>query len=458
MVCTGLSWPHCFLDTYCKIQNWCWCMGHVAACGEDFRSVREALFLIDMEWVMNTIYFVDTSVLFTNLDVLKRLAEDGGFELVSWAMDDIVEIMRVSTNANLRHVAEKAYEFLQTYKDKYRFTSAQYMDQLHREIRESLEKADVAYMTSNPTLYQIMTNKSFAEGEHTFEIEWVDYPHEVMDYTGFVDKSMTDVEMAYFYEHQAENVYDLLVNQYLIVRDSGGNVTDVYKWDGESHLPVKVESYKSTYFGTVKPYKGDVYQRCLFNSFATNRITMVHGPAGSGKTVCAIHYLMAMLEKSKIDKIIVFANSIPTLNAAKLGYYPGNKDDKLKSLSLGNILSSKLGDQCAVERLISENKLSMIPMCDIRGFDTTGMNAGVLITEAQNFDVNLMKIALQRIGEDSICIIDGDYNAQVDSEQYAGANNGMRRLSEVFRGQDFYGEVQLQSIYRSRIAEIAERM
>ena len=38
-------------------------------------------------------------------------------------------------------------------------------------------------------------------------------------------------------------------------------------------------------------------------------------------------------------------------------------------------------------------------MSDIRGYDTTNMNAGVYITEAQNLDINLMKIALQRIGK-----------------------------------------------------------
>ena len=69
-----------------------------------------------------------------------------------------------------------------------------------------------------------------------------------------------------------------------------------------------------------------------------------------------------------------------------------------------------------------------------------------------------MKLALQRIGEDSICIIDGDYNTQVDLQQYAGYNNGMRRLSEIFRGQDFYGEVELKNIYRGRIARLAELM
>ena len=73
-------------------------------------------------------------------------------------------------------------------------------------------------------------------------------------------------------------------------------------------------------------------------------------------------------------------------------------------------------------------------------------------------DITLMKLALQRIGEDCVCIIDGDYNAQVDDMSFAGAKNGMRRVSEVFRGEDVYGEVMLQNIYRSRIAKIAEAM
>jgi predicted ribonuclease YlaK len=83
-------------------------------------------------------------------------------------------------------------------------------------------------------------------------------------------------------------------------------------------------------------------------------------------------------------------------------------------------------------------------MSDIRGYDTTGMRAGIYISEAQNLDIPLMKLALQRIGDDSICIIDGDAKAQVDDINFAGANNGLRRVSQVFRGQDFYGEVELQ--------------
>lgn len=111
-----------------------------------------------------------------------------------------------------------------------------------------------------------------------------------------------------------------------------------------------------------------------------------------------------------------------------------------------------------VERLINEGKLLLLPMADIRGFDTTGMDAGIYITEAQNLDIPLIKLALQRIGEDNICIIDGDEKTQVDDILFEGNNNGMRRVSKIFRGQDFYGEIELNKIYRSRIAEIAERL
>ena len=65
---------------------------------------------------------------------------------------------------------------------------------------------------------------------------------------------------------------------------------------------------------------------------------------------------------------------------------------------------------------------------------------------------------IQRIGEDCICIIDGDEKTQVDDVAFAGANNGMRRMSKVFRGHDVYGEIELKKIYRSKIAEIAENI
>lgn len=279
------------------------------------------------------------------------------------------------------------------------------------------------------------------------------------DYTGYKEVTvLDDAEHAALYENPTANIYDLLPNQYIILYDKDSNVTDMFRWTGETHVKVDYKSFKSMMFDTVKAKNGDVYQKLAFDSLANNKITMLHGPAGTGKSYIAMAYMFKLLESHKIDKIIVFTNPCATTGAAKLGFYPGTRDEKLLDSQIGNMLGAKLGDKMMLERMLNENKIQLLPFSDIRGFDTTGMNCAVYITEAQNLDIEMMRLALQRIGEDCIAIIDGDYEAQVDMVAYSGSNNGMRRLSEVFRGSDFYGEVKLQNIYRSRIAALAQEM
>jgi predicted ribonuclease YlaK len=43
-------------------------------------------------------------------------------------------------------------------------------------------------------------------------------------------------------------------------------------------------------------------------------------------------------------------------------------------------------------------------------------------------------------------------------EVYAGENNGMIKMSQVFRGNDMFGQVELKIIHRSAIAALAEQM
>ena len=281
-------------------------------------------------------------------------------------------------------------------------------------------------------------------------------PHD--SYTGYKEVIPTETDHAMLYEHPEENIYYLLTNQYLVLRTPDGSVIDLFRWDGDSHVNVEYKSFKTDMFGMVKAKDGDPYQKLAFDSLSRNKMTMLHGPAGTGKSYLAMAYMFKMLETHKIDKIIVFTNPCATTGAAKLGFYPGTRDEKLLDSQIGNMLGAKLGDKMNLERLLNENKIQLLPFSDIRGFDTTGMNCAVYITEAQNLDIEMMRLALQRIGEDSIAIIDGDYEAQVDMASYAGENNGMRRLSEVFRCNNFYGEVKLQNIYRSRIAALAQEM
>ena len=278
------------------------------------------------------------------------------------------------------------------------------------------------------------------------------------EYVGYKEIELTQEQLAEFYQHPLEVAPNLHINEYLIVRDTDKNVQTMHKRVPDGLIDVYTPKITSNEFGKVRPYNNDPYQTILLNSFDNHKITMARGAAGTGKTFLALAYLFSQMEKGKLDKIVVFCNTVPTLHSARIGFLPGTRDEKLMESSVGNMLSSKLGDPIRLQQMIAENRLLMLPLCDIRGYDTTNMRAGILISEAQNMDISLMKLALQRIGEDCVCIIDGDYNAQVDDLSFAGAKNGMRRVSEVFRGADVYGEVMLQNIYRSRIAQIAEAM
>jgi predicted ribonuclease YlaK len=69
-----------------------------------------------------------------------------------------------------------------------------------------------------------------------------------------------------------------------------------------------------------------------------------------------------------------------------------------------------------------------------------------------------MQLILQRVGEDCVCVIEGDDKAQVDLNVYEGNNNGLAKAAQTFRGEYYYGEVRLQNCYRSKIAAQAEKM
>ena len=414
---------------------------------------------------MKEIKFYDTSSLLLKADTLFE--DEEKFAISSITLEEL-EHIKTATNkdADIKYAARKLTHILDTHMGEYD------VEIFNEGMEKPVAKAGI-YINNDAKILACGLSYEKKLGQYiTFvtndiclkhlaslffkDVESVDEDHD--DYLGYKDVTMNEDEMTHFYTNQDENLYDLLINEYLIVRNAEGEIVDRLCWTENGYRHLDYANFSSKWFGDVKPIKSDVYQAFVADSFSNNKITLVKGPAGSGKTYLSLAYLMHKLEKNKIDKIIIFCNTVATKDSAKLGYYPGTRDEKLLDSQIGNLLTSKFGGRCEVERMISEEKLVLLPMSDVRGYDTSGMRAGVYISEAQNMSVNLMKLALQRIGEDSICIIDGDCKTQVDDIQFAGSNNGMKRASKVFRGEDIYGEITLKNIHRSKIGRIAERM
>ena len=288
----------------------------------------------------------------------------------------------------------------------------------------------------------------------------VDYLYSTIEeYTGYKEVVLTEERLAEFYQTFLPNNinnFELLINQYFIIKDINKEVVDSYKWTAEGYKKINFNKIDSKMFGTLKAK--DTYQQLVIDSLYSNQFTIIRGKAGSGKSLIGLSYLFQELEKGHIDKIVMMVNPVATKDSCKFGFLPGTFLEKVLGSQIGHFLASKLGGIEYVYQLIEQKQLEFIALADARGYDTTGMRCALYITEGQNASVEQMKLILSRIGEDTIAIIEGDNNFQTDIKAYEGLNNGLRRACEVYKGEDYFGTITLKECYRSRIAKKIEEM
>lgn len=113
------------------------------------------------------------------------------------------------------------------------------------------------------------------------------------DYDGYLEVTLNDDEMADFYSNQDKNLYNLYVNEYIVIRNEDNEIVDTLCWTGEGYRHLQYKSFNSRMLGEIKPLKGDIYQAMVADSLLNNTITMVKGPAGSGKTFLSLSYLFS---------------------------------------------------------------------------------------------------------------------------------------------------------------------
>ena len=413
-------------------------------------------------------FFYDTCSLLNNYSIIFKNISSSPFVVSNITLMELEEIKNSSRkDDNIKFKAKKVSQLLNFYYGKYTIVNYE------REWDETYLKT-IPFLLDNNDSRIVISAYVYSEKhpDICFVTDDVNCNNlakclglttnslttkEDAEYTGYkIITCYNENELAEVYNkvYSGEH-FDLLPNQYLVIRQDDKDI-DCYVLRDNKLIQVQFNTFKSKMLGEIKPI--DLYQKLAVDSLQHNTLTMLRGAAGTGKSYLGLGFLFDRLEAGIIDKIIIFCNTVATAGSAKLGYYPGSRTEKLLDSQIGNFLVSKLGDRVAVERYIAEGQLILLPMSDIRGFDTTGMRAGIYITEAQNLNIDLIKLALQRIGDDGICVLDGDSDTQVDLGIYSGINNGMRRVSKVFKGQEFYGEVTLPICHRSKIAQIAERL
>uniref|UniRef100_A0AB39C728 PhoH2-like protein n=1 Tax=Bacillus phage KoopaTroopa TaxID=3234046 RepID=A0AB39C728_9CAUD len=282
-----------------------------------------------------------------------------------------------------------------------------------------------------------------------------------IDNKGFQDFSMSETGYNRMMETPDINHFGLMINEYAIVNNRvDGELLDIVKWTGTTTKSLRDAQgklgaeFRTNQFGKFKPF--DEHQIMAIDSIRSNQLTILRGRAGSGKSLITLNTAWRMVEEEGY-KLVMFVNPTPLREAQELGFYKGDRMEKLMQSAVGTMLKSKFGGEEEILAQIFDQKLDILPFVDLRGFDTGDTKTIVWILEAQNLTADLMKLGLQRISENTKVVVDGDYFAQVDRDAYS-SNNGMKRMSEVFRGLDLFGEVELQTVHRSRVADIADLM
>lgn len=141
-----------------------------------------------------------------------------------------------------------------------------------------------------------------------------------------------------------------------------------------------------------------------------NKITVLKGGAGSGKSMVAAQVALDLLFTHQVEKIILTRPAVTS--GEELGFMPGDKDAKLAPYTAAIYDNMyRLYSKDKIDKEIAEGRIEVIPVAFMRGRNLS--NCCVVVDEGQNITHRQMELILGRICEGSKMIICGD-TAQVD--------------------------------------------
>ena len=275
-----------------------------------------------------------------------------------------------------------------------------------------------------------------------------------MDYKGYAEIQLNDEKLAAFYNNKEVYIelLSLKENQYLLIKDSTGEVVDKYCYQNGELRQVMFCKLGGSFSGVIKPRNPEQY--CLFDMLKdkTSKIKLVTGRFGSGKTLAMVIAAIELVEKGKFDRIVWVRNNVVVKDAPEIGFLPGDDFAKLKPF-LGPFLDHAGGEE-GVAKLLEEDKLWVIPLGHLRGRSLK--NCILLCSECENFTKEHIQLLMGRIDEGSQLWLDGDLK-QRDKQIYE-KSAGIEKLVERLKGNRLFAYVHLVKSERSEVAALADQL
>lgn len=267
-------------------------------------------------------------------------------------------------------------------------------------------------------------------------IEW--HPNNDM-YKGY--RIIDEYTYSVIYEELQNNInsLNLIENEYVIIKKSETSTSEFRYSNG------KLKRLKLPELKNLKPK--NFAQRCALDLLINVDIPIkiLVGKSGSGKTRLAVEAgIYHVFEKGNYGSMVFIRN--PIGSGEKIGYLAGDKFQKIEDFfrCINQYLDPALCKGKDIKNYIEEE----IP------FYIKGLSYGckyVLVDEAEDMDLKLLRLIGTRIETNSCVVFCGDWK-QAENKYYK--NNGLLQLIEKLNGNPLVGIIVLDEDVRSEASKV----
>jgi len=258
----------------------------------------------------------------------------------------------------------------------------------------------------------------------------------------------------------ARNSFDQEVFPNQFLTDESGFLARVVEVNEEEVKLLHLDPEQLMATETWGLYPQDIYQAMAMDLLLDPDVHLVNltGSAGSGKTILALAACIEQTVPNKIYRRIIVTRSTQGLDE-DIGFLPGTEEEKMEPW-LGAITDNLEAlhwddENCgsSMEYVMDKVPLRFKSLNYIRGRSFQG--SLILIDESQNLTPHQIKTIVTRAGSGSKVICLGNL-AQIDTPYLTATSSGLTYLTERFKNFKQGGNILLQGVPRSALAEFAE--
>lgn len=164
-----------------------------------------------------------------------------------------------------------------------------------------------------------------------------------------------------------------------------------------------------------------------FQSWYHGQDLVLHGSAGTGKTLMALYFGLREVKLGNADKVLIIRSVVPS---REMGFLPGSEKEKTRQYEAPyyGICEYLFGRGDAYEILKDKGVIEFTSTSYLRGL--TFDNTVVILDEMQNLAFNELHTVMSRIGEGCRIILSGD-TAQSDLDERKGRGDIYRMLDII---------------------------